>query len=104
MFRNAKTREIMVGADDKVEQCTYFAAVTRVEEELGNELTGGWKVIEVSYPLLLSIIIVLWPCYGSKRYLTATTDSIFPFRRWHADLLGRIYRRDFMHTNILIYS
>lgn len=51
MFRNAKTREIMVGADDKVEQCTYFAAVTRVEEELGNELTGGWKVIEVSYPV-----------------------------------------------------
>lgn len=47
LFRNAKTREIMVGAEDKVEQCTYFAAVTRVEEELGNELTGGWKVIEV---------------------------------------------------------
>jgi len=47
MFRNAKTREIMVGADDKVEQCIYVAAITRIEEELGNELTGGWKIVEV---------------------------------------------------------
>ncbi|KAG6813094.1 hypothetical protein H0H92_013948 [Tricholoma furcatifolium] len=48
MFRNAKTREIVVGADDKVEQCTYVAAITRVEEELDNELTGGWKVVEMA--------------------------------------------------------
>ncbi|KAJ7464611.1 import inner membrane translocase subunit tim44 [Mycena latifolia] len=47
LFRNAKTREIVVGAEDKVEQCTYIAAVTRIEEELGNELTGGWKVMEM---------------------------------------------------------
>lgn len=47
MFRNAKTREIAVGADNKVEQCVYVAAITRVEEELDNELTGGWKVIEM---------------------------------------------------------
>ncbi|KAG6856566.1 hypothetical protein H0H87_003066 [Tephrocybe sp. NHM501043] len=47
MFRNAKTKEIAVGADDKVEQCTYIAAITRVEEELTNELTGGWKVVEI---------------------------------------------------------
>jgi import inner membrane translocase subunit TIM44 len=48
MFRNVKTREIAVGADNKVEQCVYVAAITRIEEELDNELTGGWKVIEVS--------------------------------------------------------
>ncbi|KAF9460516.1 import inner membrane translocase subunit tim44 [Collybia nuda] len=48
MFRNAKTGEIAVGADNKVEQCTYIAAITRVEEELTNELTGGWKVIEMA--------------------------------------------------------
>ncbi|KAJ7669191.1 import inner membrane translocase subunit tim44 [Mycena polygramma] len=48
LFRNAKTREVMVGAEDRVEQCTYFAVVTRVEEELSNELTGGWKVIEMA--------------------------------------------------------
>ncbi|KAF4610471.1 hypothetical protein D9613_007013 [Agrocybe pediades] len=48
LFRNAKTGEIAVGAEDKVEQCTYVAAVTRVAEELDNELTGGWKVVEMA--------------------------------------------------------
>ncbi|KIY51930.1 TIM44 subunit of mitochondria import inner membrane translocase [Fistulina hepatica ATCC 64428] len=48
LFRNAKTREIVVGAEDKVEQCMYAAAITRVEEELDNELTGGWKVVEMA--------------------------------------------------------
>ncbi|CAK5267228.1 unnamed protein product [Mycena citricolor] len=48
LFRNAISREIVVGAENKVEQCTYVAAVTRVEEELDNELTGGWKVIEMA--------------------------------------------------------
>lgn len=47
LFRNAKTGEIVVGAEDKVEQCQYAAVITRVEEDLGNELTGGWKVVEV---------------------------------------------------------
>ncbi|XP_006461848.1 hypothetical protein AGABI2DRAFT_185943 [Agaricus bisporus var. bisporus H97] len=47
MFRNAKTGEITIGADNKVEQCVYVAAITRVEEELDHELTGGWKVIEM---------------------------------------------------------
>lgn len=48
MFRNAKTGEITIGADNKVEQCVYVAAITRMEEELDHELTGGWKVIEAS--------------------------------------------------------
>lgn len=56
LFRNAKTGEIMVGADNKVEQCTYVAVVTRVMEELDNELTGGWKVIEVCYFARLLIV------------------------------------------------
>lgn len=47
LFRNAKTMEIVVGSETKVEQCNYVAVVTRVEEALGNELTGGWKVVEV---------------------------------------------------------
>ena len=47
LFRNVATREIAVGAEDRVEQCMYAAVVTRVEEELENELTGGWKVVEV---------------------------------------------------------
>ena len=47
LFRNVKTGEIVVGAEDRVEQCHYAAVITRVEEELDNELTGGWKVVEV---------------------------------------------------------
>ncbi|KAF7312146.1 Mitochondrial import inner membrane translocase subunit TIM44 [Mycena indigotica] len=48
LFRNAVSGEIVDGAEDKVEQCIYVAAVTRIEEELDNELTGGWKVIEMA--------------------------------------------------------
>ncbi|KAI0080134.1 TIM44 subunit of mitochondria import inner membrane translocase [Panus rudis PR-1116 ss-1] len=48
LFRNAKTGEIVVGAEDRVEQCHYAAVITRVEEELDNELTGGWKVIDMA--------------------------------------------------------
>lgn len=48
LFRDHKTREVVVGAEDRVEQCNYAAVVTRVEEELENELTGGWKVIEMA--------------------------------------------------------
>lgn len=49
LFRNAKSGEVAVGAEDRVEQCTYAAVLTRVEEELADELTGGWKVVEVSF-------------------------------------------------------
>lgn len=49
LFRNAATREVVVGAENKVEQCTYAAVLTRVETELDNEITGGWKVVEVCY-------------------------------------------------------
>lgn len=48
LFRNAKTGDVVVGAEDKVEQCMYAAVFTRSPEDLANELTGGWKVIEVS--------------------------------------------------------
>ncbi|KAI0343207.1 mitochondria import inner membrane translocase TIM44 subunit [Trametopsis cervina] len=48
LFRNAKSGEIVVGAEDKVDQCHYAAVITRVEEELDNELTGGWKVVEMA--------------------------------------------------------
>ena len=53
LFRNAKTGEIVVGAEDRVEQCHYAAVITRVAEELDNELTGGWKVVEVRFPSLV---------------------------------------------------
>jgi hypothetical protein len=71
LFRNAKTREIMVGAEDKVEQCTYVAAVTRLEEELENELTGGWKVVEVylSIPLPDKLLIIYRWCGGVRGHI-----------------------------------
>lgn len=75
LFRNAKTGEIAVGADDKVEQCTYFAAITRVEEELTNEITGGWKVIEV--------------CRNLIRDLDMTDQWL---GRWHEEAQEHTYR------------
>ncbi|KAK0501370.1 import inner membrane translocase subunit tim44 [Armillaria luteobubalina] len=42
LFRNVKTKEVVVGAEDRVEQCTYIAAITRLEDELTNELT--WRM------------------------------------------------------------
>lgn len=48
LFRNAKTGEIMVGAENKVEQVQYAAVMARVEGELDNELTGGWKFLEMA--------------------------------------------------------
>jgi len=48
LFRNAKTGEVMVGGESNVEQCMYAAVITRDEEELDNELTGGWKIVEMA--------------------------------------------------------
>jgi import inner membrane translocase subunit TIM44 len=48
LFRNAKSGEVIVGSESDVEQCRYAMVLTRLEAELENEKTGGWKVIEVS--------------------------------------------------------
>jgi import inner membrane translocase subunit TIM44 len=45
LFRDRKTREVMVGAENRVEQRNCVAVITRMEE-LENELTRGWKVIK----------------------------------------------------------
>ena len=47
LFRDHKMRDIVVSAEDCIEQCNYAAVVMHVEEELMNKLTRGWKVIEV---------------------------------------------------------
>ncbi|KAJ7305444.1 hypothetical protein DFH08DRAFT_825131 [Mycena albidolilacea] len=41
LFRNTKMCQVVGSGQGRVEQCTYFAAVTRAEEELGNKLTDG---------------------------------------------------------------
>ncbi|KAF8329512.1 uncharacterized protein EI90DRAFT_3062857 [Cantharellus anzutake] len=48
VFRNSLSREVVVGAPDKVEQVMYAAIITRLESELEDELTGGWKIIEMA--------------------------------------------------------
>jgi len=80
IFRNAKTREISVGADNKVEQCVYIAAITRVEEELDNELTGGWKVIEVHSRTssgVRELIFCRWVVVAGGH--TSRASGIYPF-------------------------
>ena len=47
-YRDLKTGEIAVGDENKIEQVGYVAVLTRIEDELDNEVTGGWKVIDVS--------------------------------------------------------
>lgn len=46
-YRDLKTNEITVGDENKIQQVGYVAVLTRVAEELDNEETGGWKVIDV---------------------------------------------------------
>lgn len=46
-FRDPKTGSVVVGADDRIKQCSYVVVMTRLEEELDNEETGGWKIIDV---------------------------------------------------------
>ena len=48
LFRNVKTGEVVVGAEDRVEQCMYAAVITRIREEINDELTGGWKIVEMA--------------------------------------------------------
>ncbi|GAA5904171.1 hypothetical protein JCM6882_003967 [Rhodosporidiobolus microsporus] len=47
-YRDLKTNEITVGDTNKIEQVGYVAVLTRVEEELDNPETGGWKVIDMA--------------------------------------------------------
>lgn len=85
LFRNAKTGEIMVGADNKVEQCTYVAVVTRVMEELDNELTGGWKVIEVCYFARLLIAFLKSRFYPDGKE-KCSSISLKVFRLLYSDV------------------
>lgn len=47
IFRDPKTGEIAIGDENKIEQCGYVAVMTRVEEELDNEETWGWKILDM---------------------------------------------------------
>jgi import inner membrane translocase subunit TIM44 len=47
-FRDPKTGAIVSGADDRVKSVAYVAVLTRLEEELDNAETGGWKIIDIA--------------------------------------------------------
>ena len=42
-FKNAKSSEVIVGAEDRVEH-HYAAVIARIEDEL----TAGWKMVETA--------------------------------------------------------
>lgn len=46
-YRNPKNGQVVMGADDRVKNCGYVVIITRLEAELDNEETGGWKIIDV---------------------------------------------------------
>lgn len=47
-FKDPKTGEVVEGSVEQANLCRYAMVLTRVEEELENEVTGGWKVIELA--------------------------------------------------------
>lgn len=46
LYRKAKTGEVAAGTEDHIQMSTYAMVFTRVPEEMDNEETEGWKVIE----------------------------------------------------------
>lgn len=48
-WKSVKTGEVKVGDANSVKRSRYVFALTMVESELENEITGGWKVVEVSH-------------------------------------------------------
>jgi len=56
-YRDLKSNEITVGDENKIQQVGYVAVLTRVEEELDNEETGGWKVIDVRFAFILTSVL-----------------------------------------------
>ncbi|PWN91153.1 Tim44-domain-containing protein [Acaromyces ingoldii] len=47
-FKDAKTGKVEAGREDQADACRYVVVLTRLEEEMDNEITGGWKVIEMA--------------------------------------------------------
>ncbi|SLM40371.1 mitochondrial inner membrane translocase subunit tim44 [Lasallia pustulata] len=47
VYRNAKTNELAAGMEDRVQLVTYAIGVTRVAEDVNNQETRGWRLIEL---------------------------------------------------------
>jgi mitochondrial import inner membrane translocase subunit TIM44 len=47
LYRNSKTNEIAAGMEDHIQMSTYAMVLTRIPEEMENEETKGWKLLEL---------------------------------------------------------
>jgi import inner membrane translocase subunit TIM44 len=47
VYRNAKTNDLAAGMEDKVQLVTYAIGVTRIAEDVNNQETRGWRLIEL---------------------------------------------------------
>jgi len=47
VYRNAKSGELAAGMEDRVQQVTYAIGITRLQEDIANPETGGWRLIEL---------------------------------------------------------
>ncbi|KAK7680125.1 hypothetical protein QCA50_016850 [Cerrena zonata] len=46
LYRKAKSGEIAAGTEDHIQLSTYAMVFTRIPEEMDNNVTEGWKIIE----------------------------------------------------------
>lgn len=46
LYRKAKTGEVAAGTEDHIQLSTYAMVFSRIPEEMDNETTEGWKIIE----------------------------------------------------------
>ncbi|KAJ2722983.1 protein translocase subunit [Coemansia sp. Benny D115] len=48
VFRDKKTREVVMGSEDVIEACTYVSIFTKVPENADDPVTNGWKMIDLA--------------------------------------------------------
>jgi len=46
LYRHAKTGELAAGVEDRIQQCTYAAVITRIADEVQNQETKGYRIID----------------------------------------------------------
>jgi import inner membrane translocase subunit TIM44 len=48
VFRNAKSKEIVYGKEDNIEQVHYACVLTKEPDEIQNPVTNGWRIIDMA--------------------------------------------------------
>ncbi|KAG5437371.1 hypothetical protein PCANB_000802 [Pneumocystis canis] len=46
LYRNAKSKELIAGNENFIQEVTYAAAFTRIPDEVTNSETRGWKILD----------------------------------------------------------